>query len=180
MPVATHIPFVDQSTKGVSVDNRPYRPAVRVLIVRDNTVLVGKRMHNGKHVGYKFPGGGIEEGDTLEQTAIKEVLEEVGVEAKEVVNLKLYQKYDVLYKDPERAKIFRGGSDTWMAVRFLRENKKLLNSQGDSFPFTWQTFEQAKSTVRSYPKDQYTVSTLQAIDKAEVLLGPNKARLKPW
>lgn len=162
------------------MDNRPYRPAVRVIVVKDDKILVGKRLSGSKLMGYKFPGGGIDGNDTLEKTAVKEVLEEVGIECKEAINLKLYQTYDVAYKDPERAKIYRGGSDTWMAVRFLRENKKLLNSQGDSFPFTWQTFEEAKSTVRSYPKDQYTVSTLQAIDKAQTLLGPNKARLKTW
>jgi 8-oxo-dGTP pyrophosphatase MutT (NUDIX family) len=178
--LVTYITAVATLFKENFMDTRPYRPAVRIIIVKKDKILVGKRMDKSKHIGYKFPGGGIDEGDSLEQTVIKEALEEVGIQTEDVTNLGLTFRYNTVYKDPERAKIFQGGIDTWMAARYVRESKRLFNSQGDTFPFLWQTFEDATKTVNSYKKDQYTDITIQAIEQARLMLGPKIEPLKPW
>ena len=51
------------------------RPSARAIIERDGKVLV---MHSRKFDYYKFPGGGIEEGESAEQALIREVREESG------------------------------------------------------------------------------------------------------
>ena len=51
------------------------RPSARAIIERDGKVLV---MHSRKYDYYKFPGGGIEEGETPEQALVREVREESG------------------------------------------------------------------------------------------------------
>ncbi|MBQ5917855.1 MAG: NUDIX domain-containing protein, partial [Lachnospiraceae bacterium] len=55
------------------------RPSVRGIIIRDNTIAM---MHSLKYDYYKLPGGGIEEGESLEETLIREVKEESGLVVK--------------------------------------------------------------------------------------------------
>ena len=51
------------------------RPSARAIIERDGKVLV---MHSRKYDYFKFPGGGIEQGETPEQALVREVREESG------------------------------------------------------------------------------------------------------
>ena len=49
------------------------RPSVRGIIIKDEKIAM---MHSLKYDYYKLPGGGIEDGDQLEDTLIREVKEE--------------------------------------------------------------------------------------------------------
>ncbi len=51
----------------------------RVGIVTDGRVALIKRMRAGRTY-YLFPGGGVEEGETPEQAAIREAREELGAD----------------------------------------------------------------------------------------------------
>ena len=52
------------------------RPSVRSLIIRGGKIAM---VHSLKYDYYKFPGGGIEEGETLSNALIRETLEESGL-----------------------------------------------------------------------------------------------------
>jgi 8-oxo-dGTP diphosphatase len=52
-----------------------------VVIIENNRVVLVRRTRNGS-VYYVFPGGGIEYGETPEEGAKREALEELGVEVK--------------------------------------------------------------------------------------------------
>jgi len=52
-----------------------YRQASRAIIIKDDLILM---VYSKVNKDYKFPGGGIEHGETEEDTLIREVLEEVG------------------------------------------------------------------------------------------------------
>ncbi len=64
---------------------------IRVLaavIERDGKFLVCKRPAHKRHGGlWEFPGGKLEEGETLENAAQRELREELGVEVERVGNL---------------------------------------------------------------------------------------------
>jgi ADP-ribose pyrophosphatase YjhB (NUDIX family) len=56
-------------------------PAVSVAVVRDDRVLLVRRARPPSQGLYAFPGGKVEAGETLEQAARRELLEETGLEA---------------------------------------------------------------------------------------------------
>ncbi len=53
------------------------RPSVRGIIIRDGKVAM---VHSLKYDYYKFPGGGIEDGESLTQALVREVAEESGLQ----------------------------------------------------------------------------------------------------
>lgn len=55
------------------------RPSVRGIIIKDGKVAM---MHSLKYDYYKLPGGGIEEGESYEDTLVREVKEESGLVVK--------------------------------------------------------------------------------------------------
>lgn len=54
------------------------RQRAGVVIVEDGRVLLIKRVRAGQTY-YLFPGGGVEPGETPEQAAVREAMEELGV-----------------------------------------------------------------------------------------------------
>jgi len=63
------------------IDDCLYRVAIRVLIVQDDKVLLVKEADDS---WWALPGGGVDHGETIESTLVREVEEELGVPAKEV------------------------------------------------------------------------------------------------
>lgn len=72
----THVPAL-----AVRAERR--EPVVRqragVIIVRGGKVALIRREHASGKVYYLFPGGGVEAGETLEQAAVREAREELGL-----------------------------------------------------------------------------------------------------
>lgn len=63
------------------IDDCLYRVAIRVLIVQNDKVLLVKEASDD---WWAFPGGGVDHGETVESTLIREVEEELGVPVKAV------------------------------------------------------------------------------------------------
>lgn len=69
-----------------------YRPRVCAAIIRDNQILMV--YHDLRDRGFwTLPGGGVEEGETLEEAVIREVKEEVNLNG-EVQRLLFKDKYE--------------------------------------------------------------------------------------
>jgi len=70
-------------------------PAVIVIVTNSNNVLLARGV-GWKHPYWGFISGHIKVGDTVEQTTIREVREEVGLE---VFNLEFLRTYATKYRD---------------------------------------------------------------------------------
>ena len=51
-----------------------------VVIIRDGLILAAHRADHPRDTGWEFPGGKREPGETLAQTAVREIREELGVQ----------------------------------------------------------------------------------------------------
>lgn len=64
------------------------RPVAAAVILRAGRVLVQARPDPGRWQGWwEFPGGGVEPGESFEQAARREALEEVGLQVNAVARL---------------------------------------------------------------------------------------------
>lgn len=63
------------------------------IVVRDGKILMERVFYFGREF-YTVPGGGIEEGETPEQAALRELKEECGLEGRIIRPLAIQHKYD--------------------------------------------------------------------------------------
>lgn len=63
------------------IDDCLYRVAIRVLIIQDDKILLVKEADDD---WWALPGGGVDHGETVESTLVREVEEELGVSADKV------------------------------------------------------------------------------------------------
>jgi 8-oxo-dGTP pyrophosphatase MutT (NUDIX family) len=136
----------------MTVDKRGYRKSVRVIVTKGDKIALGTRkMSNGKESFHLFPGGGVDEGESAEQAAIKEVLEEVGMLVKDPMEIGVRELIEYEYPDPERRKLYRGAENVWVTASFVRMDSSLHGSEGDSFKFEWVTPHKAIELLESDP-----------------------------
>lgn len=67
------------------MESKRPKVGVGVLIVKDSKVLLGKRKGAHGAGGWCFPGGHLEYGESVEECARRELLEEAGIEAGDMI-----------------------------------------------------------------------------------------------
>lgn len=118
---------------------KPIRKAVRCYLIKEDKVVATKYKEGNKKTGYyEIPGGKIEEGETPEQTAIREMKEETGVTVK---NLKY--KGNMIIEYPNRIfdfdvfitnesegepQEFEENTSEWIKIKELLQKEKILSN----------------------------------------------------
>ncbi len=68
--------------------------SVGAVVVRDRSVLVVRMTYSPTQGQYMLPGGVVESGETMEETVVREVREETGVETRSVG---IFGVYSIVY-----------------------------------------------------------------------------------
>lgn len=100
-----------------------------------------------------FPGGGVEENETVEEAAIKECLEEVGIRVKDVIALTKGPVKPIPDSDLQAQTLYRGDQTIYVAARYVDRDYGKYNCEGDAMEFEWVEPVIAAGMVRDGSQD---------------------------
>ncbi len=114
-------------TKTINREKLLYRPCVGItLFNRQGKVFVGERIDTPG--AWQMPQGGIDLNETPEQTAIRELKEEIGTNKADIIKVSndkiRYELPDHLIKTLWNGK-YRGQEQTWIAMSFTGKNSDI-------------------------------------------------------
>jgi 8-oxo-dGTP pyrophosphatase MutT (NUDIX family) len=131
--------FLDEMEK--IAEEKRYRPKVQALLYTpDYKILASKGQAAGSGLrafpNYKFPGGGVEAGESLNEAARKELLEEAGyTTSKDPYHFGYSKKvkWDKAFRQQALAKgrDFHGEVSHFMAAPLGKRNTSKLGKEGD-------------------------------------------------
>ena len=162
------------------MDERTYRPCVRVIVTKGDLILVCKRQRPGKPAFYTFPGGGVESNQSKEDTVVTECLEEVGVLVREVQDLGVSHQYEANFTKGDRAKYFKGNEDFWFTAKYARVDTKMLGADNDEMTYSWEKIEAARRMVCSLGDPKFNPITIKALSQVQTLVITPGSRLATW
>ena len=131
-----------------------YRERVGVYIFKDDKLVVGK-IKTSSWSGYIVPGGGVDPRESLEDAAIREVKEELGISIK---NLKLLSKnikikYSEINKFNKKYEHYSGYNNSFFVAEYNNEDKSIFNSEGDGFDIKEVTISELINFFKQHAKN---------------------------
>jgi putative (di)nucleoside polyphosphate hydrolase len=144
-------------TKTADDDARPYRPGVGIMLFNtDGKVFVGNRIDvAGDH--WQMPQGGIDDRETPEQAAWRELREEVGTEKAVLLAASAeWLSYDLpaaLSRQVWQGR-YRGQTQRWFAFRFTGDDRDIDLDAHDAEFEAWRWADIAELPVLAIPFKQ--------------------------
>lgn len=144
--------------------NNEYRKGVYALTLKDNSILMVQKKSNGL---WAFPGGGIDEGESIEQAIRREISEELGTSRIDILHIgKTTNKYDwpeeEIEKHYKKTGILRKGQEQNFAIlKFTGTNKDISLQEEELSNFKWVPFSELKQNM-SYQDQFETVQKVLA------------------
>ena len=138
----------------------PYRPAVGVMLInRDGCVFVGKRIDQTVE-GWQMPQGGIDDGETPVEAALRELEEEIGTRNAEF--LREHDEWLAYDLPPHLLGValhgkYRGQRQKWMAMRFLGNDSEInIATEHPEFEqWKWLAIESLPRLIVPFKRDTY-------------------------
>jgi putative (di)nucleoside polyphosphate hydrolase len=142
-------------------EDLPYRPCVGVMLINaEGLVFVGRRIDQTVE-GWQMPQGGIDQGETPEQAALRELKEEIGTDrATPLREMESWLDYDLpqhLLGVALKGR-YRGQRQKWLAMRFTgRDGDIDVNTHEPEFAdWKWLAMEALPRLIVPFKRDTYT------------------------
>src|SRR6185437_84550 len=142
-------------------DDLPYRPCVGIMLINnEGNVFVGRRIDQTVE-GWQMPQGGIDDGETPEQAALRELEEEIGTNnAKILREMDEWLAYDLpphLLGVALQGK-YRGQRQKWIAMRFEGDDSEIdIQTEEPEFAaWKWLAIEALPRLVVPFKSDTYS------------------------
>ena len=156
------------------IDALPYRPCVGLMLLnREGKIFAGQRIDK-TYDAWQMPQGGIDEGESPRDAALRELGEETGL-APGTVQILRESAYWHPYELPRKLihrlwnGRYRGQTQRWFAVRYVGPDSG-INIETDEPEFrTWAWMDHADLTRKIVPFKQDTYA--QVFDEFADLIG---------
>lgn len=142
-------------------EDLPYRPGAGVVVFDGRgRVLVGRRLRRVGEEVWQFPQGGIDEGESPLEGALRELEEEIGTRDVEILaelpDAVRYDLPDDLERPPKWARRYRGQEQHWFAVRLRDEGAIDLETDKPEFDaYRWVTLDEAVAGAVDFKRAVY-------------------------
>ncbi|MBV8979117.1 MAG: RNA pyrophosphohydrolase [Alphaproteobacteria bacterium] len=141
-------------------EDLPYRPCVGVMLLNaEGLVFVGRRIDQTVE-GWQMPQGGIDQGETPVEAALRELKEEIGTDsAQPLREMEGWVDYDL----PEHLLgvalkgRYRGQRQKWIAMRFTGSNSEIdIKTHEPEFAeWKWLAMEALPRLIVPFKRDTY-------------------------
>ena len=142
------------------MSNLPYRPCVGIMLInRQGKVFAGKRIDQTVE-GWQMPQGGIDDGESPREAALRELKEEAGTDKAEIVaELPDWVTYDLpahLIGVAFHGK-FRGQRQKWFLMRFTGQDNDidLYAHEPEFSDWKWFGLDELPSIIVPFKKPTY-------------------------
>jgi putative (di)nucleoside polyphosphate hydrolase len=141
-------------------DDLPYRPCVGIMLInREGLVFVGRRIDQTME-GWQMPQGGIDDGETPHQAALRELKEEAGTDKATIIGeMDEWLTYDLpahLLGIALHGR-YRGQRQKWIAMRFTGEDSDIdiATHEPEFAAWKWLALEALPRLIVPFKRDTY-------------------------
>ncbi len=125
-----------------------YRKGISALIINKNDEFLLVNLESFKDKYFVVPGGGIEQGETLENAAYREVYEELGIAKTSLQfvgqsNIPIKFKFKVIKMNRD-GKDYEGSERCFLGFRFNSTDNEIKPKDGEVRAYKWASFVQLK------------------------------------
>lgn len=152
-----------------------YRPCVGIaLFNQDGRVFVGERLDTPG--SWQMPQGGIDENEDIEVAALRELYEETGITAVEILEIMPARlRYDMpahllAIWQPQWKKPYVGQEQTWIAMRFTGTDANVRLDAHEPVEFgrwQWARLEAVPALIVPFKREVYA-QVITAFEKYAV------------
>jgi len=141
-------------------DDLPYRPCVGVMLINEEgLVFVGRRIDQTVE-GWQMPQGGIDQGETPLEAALRELKEEIGTnKAEPLREMADWLDYDLpqhLLGVALKGR-YRGQRQKWLAMRYTGQDKDIdiATHEPEFAEWKWLAMEALPRMIVPFKRDTY-------------------------